>query len=156
MVDVSAIAGTVSALKGAMDIAKAMIGLSNAQAIQVKVIELNAIILDAQRSAFSANEERAALIEKISQLEKKLAGVEAWETEKQRYKPVDAGDGNIAYILKPTMRDGEPPHYICANCYQQGKASILAHMHTHGMGDLLTCPLCKTKNLISRNYQPPQ
>jgi hypothetical protein len=34
MVDISAIAGTLSALKGAMDISKAMVGLHDAQAMQ--------------------------------------------------------------------------------------------------------------------------
>ena len=117
---------------------------------------MNAKILDAQASAFAANEERSALIEKVRELEKQMTHMEAWEAEKRRYKMVDVGDGNVAYIVKPAMRGTEPPHYICANCYQQRKPSILAHMHTHGMGDLLTCPLCKTKNLISRNYKPPQ
>jgi hypothetical protein len=54
MVDISAIAGTVSAIKGISDIAKAMVGLRDAAAIQAKVIELNSQILDAQTSAFTA------------------------------------------------------------------------------------------------------
>ena len=154
MVDVPAIAGTVSALKGAMDIAKTMVGLANSQAARAKVIELQAAILDAQQSAFAANEERATLIKRVSALEEKLRGVEKWDAEKQRYELVDIGDGNVAYQLKPPMRGGEPPHYVCANCYQKGKISILAHMDTRSMGDLLTCAGCQTKNLISRNYKP--
>ena len=77
-----------------------------------------------------------------------------WDSEKQRYELTDVGDGNFAYVLKAAMRGSEPPHYVCANCYRQGKASILNHMHTRGMGDLLTCPACGTKFLVSRGYKP--
>jgi hypothetical protein len=48
MVDVSAIAGAASALKGATDIAQALIGLRDAQAMQAKIMELNSKILEAQ------------------------------------------------------------------------------------------------------------
>lgn len=40
MVDMSAIAGMISALKGASDITKAMVDLRDAAAVQGKVIEL--------------------------------------------------------------------------------------------------------------------
>jgi ribosomal protein L37E len=69
MVDVSAIAGMMTALRGATDISKAMLGLRDAAMIQDKVIELNAKILDAQNAAFAANEERRELQQKIESLE---------------------------------------------------------------------------------------
>lgn len=155
MPDMTAIAGALSSLNAAVNITKAMKDLRDWSLVQSKVIELQGAILEAQSSLFAANEERSALIEKVRQLEKQVAGIEAWDTEKQRYEMVDVGDGNVAYRVKPTMRGSEPPHYICANCYRQGKASMLAHMHTQGMGDVLSCPSCKTKNLISRGYKPP-
>jgi len=49
----------LSALKGATDVARAMIGLRDAQAMQTKVIELNSKILEAQSRAYAANDERA-------------------------------------------------------------------------------------------------
>jgi hypothetical protein len=109
MVDVSAIAGTVSALKGAMDIAKAMVGLHDVQAMQTKVIELNSKILEAQSSAFTANDERALLIERIRELEKEVAALKAWETEKQRYTLIEVAPGLSAYALEQGMENGETP-----------------------------------------------
>jgi hypothetical protein len=153
MVDVSAIAGTVSALKGAMDITKAMIGLRDAQAIQAKVIELNAAILDAQSSALTANEERSTLIERVRNLEKQVADFEAWETEKQRYELKDIGLGSLAYVVKETMRGTEPSHQICAACYQHHKKSIL-QPKSHGVMKQLFCPDCKTEFNIFVNMDP--
>ena len=155
MPDIGAIASALSSLKAATDIAKTMIGLRDAQAMQAKVIELNGQILDAQGSVFAANQERATLIEKVRQLEKQLVDLEAWDAQKDRYQLTDAGDSNFVLILKPEMRGGEPAHYICANCYEQRKKAILQHMNTRGMGDLLSCPLCKTKTLIAHGYIPP-
>jgi len=125
VVDISAIAGTVSALKGAMDITKAMIGLHDAQALQAKVIELNAKILEAQSSTFAANDERSALIQRLSELETEVARLKKWETEKQRYQLERLPPGAFAYALKKGMENGEPPHRLCANCYQRNKKSIL-------------------------------
>jgi hypothetical protein len=123
--------------------------------IQGKVIELNGIILSAQSSALEANVAQFSLLDRVRQLEAEIAGLKAWDGEKQRYELTDIGDGNFAYILKAPMRGAEPPHYFCANCYREGRASILQHMRTHGMGDLLMCPSCKTKFVVSRGYEPP-
>lgn len=156
MPDMSAIAGALSSMKAAIDITKAMKDLRDWSLVQSKVIELQSAILDAQGSLFSANEERSALIGKISQLEKRVAGIEAWDTEKQRYALAKAGPGVFAYIVKPEMRGAEPAHYICAHCYKNGKAAILQHVEIRGMGDFLECSSCQTKTLIEKGYVPPK
>ena len=123
MADMSAIAGAVASLNAAVNITKAMKDLRDWSLVQSKVIELQSTILEAQSSLFSANEERSALIEKVSNLEKRMASQEAWEAEKQTYVMVDIGSGNIAFTKKASMRGSEPPHYVCANCYKHGKAT---------------------------------
>lgn len=144
MVDISAIAGTVSALKGATDIAKAMMDLRDAQAVQTKVLELNSKILEAQRSAFAANEERTSLIARVSELEKELAEFKAWSAEKQRYELKQLHRGPFAYILREGEERGEELHALCTNCYQNGVKSFLqmsgdvnVHVRTWN------CPACK-------------
>ena len=44
---------------------------------------------------------------------------------RQRYQLQRFYPGSFAYALKPEMAAGEPPHYLCANCYQQTKKSLL-------------------------------
>lgn len=154
MVDISAIAGTVAALKGAMDITKAMIGLRDAQAIQSKVIELNAQILEAQSSAFAANDERAALIASISELEKEVADLKAWGAEKENYQLTNVGDGVLAYTLKPTVQSTEPSHMLCAHCYQNNKKSFLQPTQELRLRRRIhICPSCKSEFTFS--YVPP-
>src|SRR5437660_1565624 len=113
MVDISAIAGAVSALKGAADITKAMVGLHDARAIQAKVWELNNRVLEAQSSTFAAQDERSAHIERIRALEAEVADLKAWGAEKQNYELKEVYAGAFAYALKPETRRAEPAHWLC-------------------------------------------
>ena len=94
MVDMSAIAGMISALKGASDITKAMIGLHDAAIVQGKVIELQGKILEAQGAAFAANDERRELLEKIETL----------ETEVRRLKNLQGGGEQCPRCRKYELR----------------------------------------------------
>jgi hypothetical protein len=93
MPDLTAFASALASLKAAKDVAEAMIGLRDTAAFQGELIEFQSKIIDANDSAFAAQEERAALLKRIGELEKQVADFKAWETEKQRYKleQVDAG-----------------------------------------------------------------
>jgi hypothetical protein len=117
---VSEVFGGIAALKSALDIAKAIKGMSDAAAINAAVIELQGQILAAQADQFALLEEKRAI-------EAKLAQLETWEAEKQRYELKDLrGDGSVfAYALKEAMVGGEPPHSICPDCYLRGVKSIL-------------------------------
>ena len=84
MVDVSAIAGMMTALRGATDITKAMIELRDAAMIQSKVIDLQAKILEAQSAAFAANDERRELLERIEALEAEVKRLKSLEGTGER------------------------------------------------------------------------
>lgn len=71
-----------------------------------------------------------------------MAGFEKWEAEKQRYKLTDFGGGTFAYLLKPEAASGEPPHRICAHCYQRDEKSILQFVHRSDGQDYYKCPKC--------------
>ncbi len=144
--DIGSIASLASSLKTAGDITKAMIDLRDTQAVQAKVmIDLNREIMSTQNSALAAYADQATLLEKIRSLESRVADLEAWEREKDRYKLKDFGCSTFAYALKPGMENGEPFHRICANCYQQRRKSILqSHGHYSGR-EKVTCDGCKAE-----------
>jgi len=116
---------------------------------RAQVSALYDVILSAQTSALEAHIKQSAMIERIRELEEELTKVRAWETEKQRYKLVAPFTGAMVYALKKSMSDGEPPHYICANCYQDGKRSILQNGKTkekEGTGwTTFICTACKSE-----------
>jgi len=155
MPDMGSISAIAASINAAVNITKAMKDLRDLALVQSKVIELQGVILEAQSGLFTANEERASLIEEIREAESKIAQLETWNAEKQRYQLTDIGDGNFAYALRQSMSSGEPPHYICTACYQNSKKSILHHFETGSGLHVVTCPGCSAKMSIDRDYIAP-
>ena len=156
---ITEISAALTSLKAAKDIAEVMIGLRDAAAFQEKRIELQSKISDAQSSIFAVNEERLALIQEVDALKKKIASMETWETEKQRYVLKQVSPGAFAQVLKETSAESEPPHWICAACYQDRKKPILqAHNSSSfggsGMKTHWVCPSCKSKVDVTLRVMP--
>lgn len=129
----------LGAVKAAFDIAKGLKDIDDAARRNTAVIELQEQILSAQQA-------QSALIERIRDLEKEVAGFAIWETEKKRYKLTDYGGGTFAYELKAEAAEGEPSHRICAACFQKGHKSILQFDFRTSKGqDRYKCPDCKTE-----------
>lgn len=122
---VGEIAGVISSLKAIKDISEAMIGLRDAATFQEKRLELQSKMLEAQSAAFAANDERAALIQRVSSLEQEIARLKAWDTEKQRYELKRWGHGAFARALKESEAGSETMHALCAACYDRGVKAIL-------------------------------
>jgi hypothetical protein len=158
MPDISAIASALSSLKAAKDIAEAMVSLRDTAAFQSKLIEFQGKLIDANNAAFAAQDERTALLERIRELEKQVADLKAWETEKQRYQLQEISPGASAHVLKKEAQGTEPIHWLCANCYNNGKKSILQR----GQEDLdgsrripgWDCPTCHAKIFVRYDISP--
>jgi hypothetical protein len=118
MVDMAMISGAMTALKAVGESAKALIAIHDQGVLRAKVIELNTQIVTAQVSALAALSDQFALLEEVNGLKKQVADFEAWETEKQRYELTAPDGGAFVYALKAGMENGEIPHWLCANCYE--------------------------------------
>ena len=134
---------TISGLKLAGDIAKSFLELKSVFEVQGKVVELQSAILSAQSSALSANAAQATMIEEIRNLKEEIARIKAWESEKKRYQLISPWNGTVVYALKKSMSDSKPPHWICTNCYENGRKSILNQHHKPGSFIEFICPVCK-------------
>ena len=144
MVVAEAISG-LSGLKTAFDIARTLKDLDDRARRNAAVIELQESILSAQAA-------QATLIEKVRDLEAEMARMKTWDTDKQRYELKDLWKGFFAYILKEGMENGETPHAICTNCYQNRFKSILQNSGHPVIHDRSwDCPSCKSKAKNQRN-----
>ncbi len=138
----------VSALNTAFNMAKGLKEMNDA-------VVRNAAVIELQENILSAQEAQAALVKHIDQLEKQVAGFEAWETEKNRYKMQDFGGGTIAYELKPEEARGEPSHRICPNCYQNRHVSILQPQGRNAYKQVFFgCPNCKNQFALGVRQEP--
>lgn len=148
--DMSAIASMLTAIKTAKDIVETMIGLRDSQAFQTKLTELQARMIDAQAIASKFYDERSAFTKRISDLEDEVNNLRAWDAEKEEYELKEISPGSFAYIHKEHMRSGTASVYLCANCYENRKKSILQVEQRGVTGDRLVCHACKSCILILR------
>jgi hypothetical protein len=108
----------ISGFKAMLDIAKSLKDMNDAAARKGVVIELQEQILAAQ-------ETQATLTEQVGTLKAHIAKFETWDAEKKKYELKDLGWGAFAFMLRPEARNGEPPHWVCTNCYGNGRISII-------------------------------
>lgn len=132
-----------SNLKAATDIAVGLSKLKTMAEVNAKAIELQGAILRLQSDAFAAQAEQSAMIQNVRNLEKEIADVKAWEETKQRYELYQPTAGTFVYALKAECKKTEPAHWICTNCYESGKRSILQLGIKGSENDHYGCPSCK-------------
>src|SRR2546422_9537489 len=130
--DMGSIAAAVSSLKAAGEIAKGLMSLKTATDIQAVAIDLDQKIIDAQHQVFAANQAQSALVDRVRELEGQITAMKDWGAQKQRYKLVVPFTGCTLYALKESMSEGEAPHYLCANCFQESKRSFLQLIRPKG------------------------
>ncbi len=153
MIDLGSIQAAIGGLQAAGNIAKSMINIRDATALQSKTIELQQAILAAQDSALTAKSAQASLIDRISDLEEEVARMKAWDAEKDRYELTDLGNGKFAYSLKEQTDSTEPSHKICANCYNHNEKSILqSETRNPGRINVLVCHNCDAE-IITRGIR---
>jgi cell division protein FtsB len=109
-------------------LAKAALGLVSATGeaqratqlveFQNAVIKANALILTEQQ-------ENATLLREKRDLEDQLKKAKDWDLQKGRYQLRPVRPGIVLYALKQSQSAAEPPHYLCARCYERSERSIL-------------------------------
>lgn len=124
-IDMTSISAAYTGLTAVKDIAVGLVNLKTIADVQAKSVELNEKIIAAQNHIFAAQASQSALISKVSELEKEIADIKAWDETKQQYALTTTRGGSFAYALKKERNPTEPAHWICANCYQDCKKSIL-------------------------------
>jgi hypothetical protein len=142
---VAEIGAAVSGIKATLDIVKAMTGLRDAEAFRSKSIELQTSILDSLDQAIAAREAYSEQLERVRILEAEVSALKDWGKERDKYEMKSVGQGSTVYMLKPEARNGEPPHWLCPNCFARGKKSFFS-----GTGTMVlrrwsyVCADCKT------------
>ncbi|MGR3760925.1 hypothetical protein ACUXV3_12465 [Roseobacteraceae bacterium NS-SX3] len=104
------------------------------------VLELLDKLLDAKR-------DQIAVESLLSELKKDLDKADRFAQEAARYQLTQTDMGGRVYALKADDTSGEPPHEICASCYDEGKKSIL-QFSTKQMNTLV-CHRCNATALKS-------
>ena len=120
-----------------------------------QLVQFGNIIIQLQTSIMAVQNQNSSLLRDKDELEKQLVAMKNWEVEKQRYTLTAIWDGAMAYALKESMRGGEPAHWLCTNCFRDGKKSILNETVNAKNFHSASCPVCKS-SLQTSYYDLPK
>ena len=147
------IQGAYNGLKTAGDIAQGFIALKTEADINRAVIDIQRHVLDAQRALMEADALHSSDMRSIADFEQEIIRLKDWSAERQRYQLVDVWHGAFAYMLKPEMRAGEPAHWLCTNCFDQGRKSFM--QNKGGVSDTqFGCDGCKASFRVANRVRP--
>lgn len=145
--EIQAALGSARVLSDLLKSAKELADFNQAAATAA---ELNIKLMAVMEVALAGQEKQAALTRRIGELEEALVKAEGRKAEAERYQLHAFGPtGALAYAVKPGMERGEPPHYLCAACMDQGKTSKLQPFRRIS----LRCPQCS--GVIQTDHAAP-
>ena len=140
----------LGSIKAAYKVAKSLMDVHDAVVIQGKVAELLGDIAAAQEGTLRSQERESALSRQVHELEQRIAQMETWDREEERYQLTELPPGVFVYTVKEEVRGNEPPHKLCANCFQQKRKSFLNSDEPISGTTRLHCPSCGFEDRIGR------
>ncbi|BAF72449.1 hypothetical protein [Sulfurovum sp. NBC37-1] len=107
-------------------------------------LEAQEQIMSLREGALELQEENQELKSKVRELEEKLQKNADWSIEKNRYTLVSPWGGPAqAYALKQSDSNGEEPHLLCSNCFNNSKKAIL-NPAKKDRWVIMVCPICNS------------
>ena len=119
----------------------------------VKAVELTQIAINLQQLVISLQKDLWALQIENRALEDQISKVREFEIEKMVYSPFQFATGAVVYRSNKsiTNANGEAVfHYLCADCYNQGKKSILQPAEIVNSYKTMKCHCCSSVILYER------
>ena len=151
MIHLTLLPSSMAGLKGAIDITSALVKTNNIVDVNAKAIELQQIIIKLQQDIFSAQDSQRVANEEILSLKKEISDLKKVSGDMGRYKLCSPFTGSAVYGISKDDASKEPAHYLCANCFQAGKKSVLnPKANDKGFQDFV-CPTCRAA--ISTGYR---
>lgn len=91
----------------------------------------------------SAQVAQSQMMNRLLELEAALKEAQRQQDEAERYTLIRLSEGGFVLALKPDDPKGEPAHYLCHACFQDGKKRIL--QPSFGCRGHIECPGCKAR-----------
>lgn len=144
------ISGALTAVSSLMTLSKDISNAKTDHEIALKTTELNERLGGALQQLITAQTDYLALLNEKGELEAELVRLREWASEKERYQLHKTESGGFLYRIKPEMQNAEPPHDICATCYQEGKKAILQPTTVFAGHFRVICHMCDSPVFVKR------
>jgi len=115
----------LAALNNLKNLVQSLSDAKTNAALREQAVELNFAIIDATNAVIAIQTQYQTLLEEKDSLKKELMNRENWDAEASKYTLIEIDRGVSVYALKPEYKSTATPHWLCPNCYQNRKPSIL-------------------------------
>ena len=100
-------------------------------------------IIGLQDGLFQTQQQLFSLQQENQSLKRQLEAAQAWESRTASYRLIRAPGSAMVYEF-----EGEPHHYACPNCFEQGRISVLQDSNSKYSGPW-PCKACNQLFLVS-------
>ena len=141
-IDLGAATSMMGLVKSASDIITGAMSNTDEVKRNAALIEVQMKLVAALKSATDAHHAINATMDAHKALEREIMDLKSFKAEAENYLFKMPFPGVFVYARKCADGDATLPHYLCANCFEQGKKS---HLHTaadRAGWTLLKCPNC--------------
>lgn len=138
----SEVSAALASLKAAFDILKGMNSLNIDVSVKQQTTELLSSLIAVQSGMLSLQTEYQKLLESNEDLRQQIVQSEQWEETESHYDLRKTTLGGIVRAPNAKHPRPDPLYWLCANCFENKKKSIL-QKSSWGDHDPLFCPSCK-------------
>lgn len=135
------IASGYTALTAAFQLAKGLKDVHDQVKINEIVIELQGKIMEAQEAVRDGRD-------KMQEMQSALEQYQNWEHTSSSYKLKLFNNNNLAYEFIGT---DQPNHFICPNCYENKRRSILQYKGDYFGEQRYDCKNCKSDFVLGNS-----
>lgn len=123
MTELVAIGGAIAAVKNLADLI-GKLGEGVSKESRETVAQLYSSVLDLQQQLLAAQSREHDLFARCRALEAEIAHARDWRAEVNRYV-LRRVDGGVVRQQKADCASPDPPHWLCANCFEEERRSYL-------------------------------
>lgn len=134
---------TLSAISSAKEFAALIIGRKIDSAVTEKAIELQNAIIGLQSAILEMQAENQRLMVENHGLQQSLEQKINWDAEKARHQLKEVAKGVFVYELKDEFKLTNLSPWLCANCFDSQRKSILQRQGQDYGGTHYQCHACK-------------
>ena len=140
--------------KVAYDIAKGINALKTSVERDEAVAKILEVLLSVQHDALSMQKEQSLLLTEKDNLIKKISEFEKWSEIESQYELKELTAGVPVYSYKTTDKETQPPHLLCANCFNKKQKGHYIKSEIEFDGTHYKCLNCD-KEIIDYSHKKP-
>ncbi len=147
---VEPISAVVTSAKVAYDIVKGISTLHTEVEKNQAISKVLEVLLAVQSDALSMQEKHYLLLREKDDLIKKISEFEKWSEIEKQYELKELITGVFVYAYKKTDKEIQPPHFLCANCFNKKQKGLYIKSEKDFDGTHYKCLNCD-KEISSSN-----